>query len=196
MEYGEVVRRRRMVRAYEPTPVPKTILDRALRDATRAPNAGFSQGWGFLALSDPEAVRTFWRATSDDTESPDRWLAGMMTAPVVVLPCSSKAAYVSRYAEPDKGWTDETRWAMPYWHLDTAMASLLILLTAVDEGLGGCFFGIPVDRVAAVKQQFGIPEDHDPIGAITLGYPRTDATKRGSPTRRARRDDVIHHDRW
>ena len=74
----------------------------------------------------------------------------MMRAPVVVVPCSSKAAYLGRYAEPDKGWTDqdEARWPVPFWHMDAAMASLLILQTAVDAGLGGCFFGIPPEQVA------------------------------------------------
>ena len=77
----------------------------------------------------------------------------MMRAPVVIVPCSSKAAYLDRYAEPDKGWTDrdEARWPMPFWHMDAAMASLLILQTAVDEGLGSCFFGIPPEREAAVR---------------------------------------------
>ena len=114
----------------------------------------------------------------------------MMRAPVVIVPCSSKAAYLERYAEPDKGWTDrdEARWPMPFWHMDTAMASLLILQTAVDEGLGACFFGIPPEREAAVRREFGIPDDFDPIGVITLGHRPPDAAAprgaAGSPTRR------------
>ena len=77
------------------------------------------------------------------------WLEGMRTAPVVIVPLSSKDAYLDRYAQPDKGWTDrdESRWPVPYWHIDTGMAALLILQTAVDEGLGACFFGITPDRV-------------------------------------------------
>ena len=78
-------------------------MDRALENATHAPSAGFSQGWAFLVLDRPEDVRRFWAASADDTDHPDRWLAGMMRAPVVILPCSSKAAYLDRYAEPDKG---------------------------------------------------------------------------------------------
>ena len=70
--------------------------------------------------------------------------------PVIVVPCSSKEAYLDRYAEPDKGWADreDRRWPVPYWHIDTGMASLLILQTAVDEGLGACFFGIPREPVS------------------------------------------------
>jgi hypothetical protein len=43
--------------------------------------------------------------------------------------------------------------------MDAAMASLLILLTAVDEGLGSCFFGIPPEHDAAVREAFGIPSE-------------------------------------
>ena len=96
----------------------------------------------------------------------------MRTAPVVIVPLASKDAYLDRYAEPDKGWTDrsEDRWPVPYWHVDTGMASLLILQTAVDEGLGACFFGIPGDYVDDLRAAFGIPADHTPIGAITVGH--------------------------
>ena len=107
----------------------------------------------------------------------------MRTAPVVIVPLCSKAAYLDRYAEPDKGWTDreEHRWPVPYWYVDTGMASLLILQTAVDEGLGACFFGIPRDRVPALREEFGIPEEQRPVGAITVGHPADDPGAPGSP---------------
>ena len=104
----------------------------------------------------------------------------MMRAPVVILPCSSKAAYLDRYAEPDKGHADrdESWWPMPFWHMDAAMAALLILQTATDAGLGACFFG--VFREPEVRREFGIPDRYDPVGVITLGH-RADSTGRGSP---------------
>jgi nitroreductase len=202
MEFQDVVRRRRMIRDYAETPVDPRIVDRVLHNATRAPSAGFSQGWGFLVLDQPDDVRRFWTATSDpdDLDAPDEWLTGMMRAPVLVVPCSSKAAYLSRYAQPDKGWTDEdeARWPVPYWHLDVAMATLLILQTAVDEGLGACFFGIPPERLPAVHEAFDIPDTFDPIGAITLGHRTTNEGAAGSPSRRARKgiDEVVHRGRW
>jgi nitroreductase len=200
MEFEDVVRRRKMVRSYTDEPVDPAVVERALHHATRAPSAGFSQGWGFLLLDSREDVDRYWRATADSVDDPDRWLRGMMRAPVVIVPCSSRAAYLRRYAEPDKGWTDqdESRWPVPFWHMDAAMASLLILQTAVDEGLGACFFGIPVDRVAAVREEFAIPATFDPVGAITMGHPATDPGAAGSPSRRRRKDlsDVVHRGTW
>jgi nitroreductase len=200
MDFQEVVRRRRMVRSYTTEPVDPAVLDRILTNATRAPSAGFSQGWGFLVLDGPEDVRRYWTATADEIDDPDEWLRGMMRAPVVVVPCSSKAAYLRRYAEPDKGWTDmdEARWAVPFWHMDAAMASLLILQTAVDAGLGGCFFGIPPQRVPAVREEFAIPDEFDPVGAITLGHPAAERGPAGSSSRRPRKAlaEVVHRGNW
>ena len=189
-----------MVRSYTDEPVDPEVVNRALAHATRAPSAGFSQGWGFLVLDTPDDVRRYWTATADVTDEPDTWLRGMMRAPVVVVPCSNKSAYLSRYAEPDKGWTDrdEARWPVPFWHMDAAMAALLILQTAVDEGLGACFFGIPPDRLAAVRSGFAIPDDFDPVGAITIGHPAPTPGAKGSPSRRRRLDldEVVHRGRW
>jgi nitroreductase len=200
MEFQDVVRHRKMVRNYAETPVDPAIIDRALRNAVRAPNAGFSQGWAFLVLDTPDDVRRFWEATADDIDHPDEWLTGMMRAPVVMLPCSSKSAYLRRYAEPDKGWTDEdeARWPKPFWDMDTAMASLLILQTAVDEGLGSCFIGIPPDKDAAVRTAFGIPDDFDPVGVVTIGHRAADEGAAGSPSKRRRKpvSDVVHRGRW
>lgn len=202
MEFQEVVDQRRMIRNYADRPVDPAIVDRALRNATHAPSAGFSQGWGFLVLDSPADVRRWWEVTTDPESfaSPDDWLTGMMRAPVVIVPCSSKAAYLRRYAEADKGGTHTTedRWPVPFWHMDAAMASLLILQTAVDEGIGACFFGIPVEKEAAVRAEFGIDPDYDPVGVITLGHRTTDTGNAGSPSRRRRRpvDEVVHRGHW
>src|SRR6187551_1926342 len=200
MEFQDVVRRRRMIREYADTPVDPAVVDRALANAVRAPSAGFSQGWAFLVLDQRTDVDRFWAVTTTPGELPDSWLAGMRTAPVVVIPCSSKAAYLGRYAEPDKGWTDEdeARWPVPFWHIDTGMAALLILQTVTDAGLGACYFGIPPERVAAVRDGFAIPETFDPIGAITIGHRTTTDGLPGSPSVRPRKAqaDVVHHGRW
>ena len=202
MEFQDVVRRRRMIRTYADRPVERTVVDRMLSNAVRAPSAGFSQGWAFVVLDTPEDVARFWAATTpgDAGGEPDGWLRGMRTAPVVIVPLSSMAAYLDRYAEPDKGWADreEDRWPVPYWHIDTGMASLLVLQTAVDEGLGACFFGIPPDRVAAFRTEFGVPETHTPIGAITVGHRTDEVGAAGSPSRRRRKpvDEVVHRGGW
>jgi nitroreductase len=200
MEYTEVVRKRRMVRNYQPDqPVPRSVLAELFDLAIRAPSAGFSQGWQFLVLDTAEDRSTFWNATVDRAEEPaeelgeelkeqlNSWLRGLQSAPVLILAMSDKTAYIERYAEPDKGWSDrdEAHWPVPYWDIDTGMASLLILLGAVDRGLAGCFFGVPAEQHDHVKQVLGIPERLSIIGVISVGYPAPD---RKSPSlKRGRR---------
>lgn len=189
MEFSEVVRKRRMVRAYDPDrPVARSTLNELLELAIRAPSAGFSQGWHFLVLDTPEDRAAFWDASADDPAAePDSWLRGMRSAPALIIAMSDKTAYLDRYAAPDKGWTDrdEARWPVPYWDIDTGMASLLILLGAVDHGLGSCFFGVPGERHQQVKQAFGVPERLSLVGVISLGHPAPD---RKSPSlKRGRR---------
>lgn len=197
MELRDAIRRRRMVRNFEDRPVPPAALDRILDHARRAPSAGHTQGFAFLVLEGPEQVGRFWDCTFPAQRRAEfRW-QGLFRAPVIVLPCSSKAAYLDRYAEPDKGWADrdEGRWPVPYWDIDCGMATMAILLTAVDEGLGALFFGI-FEGLGDLRAAFGIPDDFHPIGAVALGWPAPDEP---SPSlRRGRRseDEVIHRGHW
>lgn len=193
-----MVRRRRMVRSYDPLrPVPHQTLDRVLANAVRAPSAGFSQGWDFIVLTDDDDRERFWALTTEPGQQ-NPWLEGMRSAPCLIVCCSDKATYLSRYAEADKGWTDhdEARWPVPYWDVDTGMAALLMLLTAVDEGLGSLFFGVPPEHLEAVREAFDIPADRNLVGVVALGHPAPD---RKSPSlKRGRRgpDKVAHRGRF
>jgi nitroreductase len=172
------------------------VVERILANAQRAPSAGFSQGWAFLVLEGRDQTERFWSATfDDDARAAFRW-QGLFRAPLLIVPLAHKQAYLDRYAEADKGWTDrdEQRWPVPYWDIDTGFAALLMLLTAVDADLGALFFGIFTPD--AFRSAFGVPDAYTPIGALAIGWPQPDEP---SPSlRRGRRPpaDVIHRGRW
>ena len=202
MDFREVVRRRRMVRDYDPDrPVPPEVRERLLEHALHAPSAGFSQGWAFLVLESPEERDRFWRATTsaEDEAAMSGWLVRMRRAPLLIVPLSHKRAYLDRYAEPDKGLTDraEHHWPVPYWDIDTGMASLLMLLTAVDEGLAACFFGIQPEQHPPFHEAFGVPDEYTAIGCVAVGYAGSD-DRRSPSLARGRRgvDEVVHRGRW
>jgi hypothetical protein len=44
-----------------------------------------------------------------------------------------------------------------------------MLLTTVDEELGGLFFGLPPAVITAVRAAFGVPDDHEPIRVLAIG---------------------------
>jgi nitroreductase len=197
MEFRDVVRKRRMWRNFQERPVPPEAVERILQNALHAPSAGFSQGWAFLALTEPDDRALFWRTEwGVADEEPGEMATDMMRAPVVIVPMSNKQMYLDRYAEPDKGWfdRDEARWPVPYWHIDAGFASMLMLLTAVDEGLGAVFFGMW--RAPEFRAAFGVPDDFTPIGAIAIGYPAGDI--RSPSLKRGRRgvDEAVHRGRW
>ena len=192
MEFAEVVRRRRMVRRFDPArPVPPTALEAVLYAAQRAPSAGFSQGWDFVVLADEESRSRFWEAARDPRPprgaGPYAWLTGVAAAPVLVLCLSDPDTYLDRYAEPDKGWADRdpARWPVPYWDVDTGMAAMLMLLASVDQGLGALFFGVPPTRHQAVRQAHGIPGNRRLVGVVALGHElrRTEGSSRTRPRR-------------
>ncbi len=200
MELREAIMRRRMVRRFDPArPVPSAALSRVLELAVRAPSAGFSQGWDFVVVRSAVDRSAYWAATTDPDSPGDTWLRGVSSAPVLVLCCSDKERYLDRYAEADKPWPDrsEDHWPVPYWDVDTGMAAMLMLLGAVDEGLGGLFFGVPHDRMAVVHELFAVPATHHLVGVIALGYPTQDRPSGSTRTRARRpRGQVFHNGRF
>jgi nitroreductase len=191
MEFQDVVRTRRMVRRFHADrPVPPEVRDRILHNATRGPSAGFSQGQAFLVL-EGEDLQKFWTLRSREN--------GVSTAPLLIVPFAAKHVYLDRYALPDKGWTDrdETRWPVPFWYIDTGMATLLILQTVVDQGLGALYFGLVPEDVQPFRELYGVPPEYEPIGAVAIGY-SDEPEQSGSPRTRKRLslDEIVHHGRW
>lgn len=174
MELRDAIRGRRMVRTFDAArAVPDEIVAELLEAAIKAPSAGFTQGWDFVLLRTDEERAAFWQATAGEAgmSSPDRWLRAVSSAPCLIVCCSDPRAYHRRYAEPDKVGAEPHPWPIPYWDVDTGMAAMLMLLTAVDNELGGLFFGVPAHAMEAVQKAFSIPKDRRLVGVVALGYP-------------------------
>lgn len=196
VDFQDVVRHRRMVRRYDTErPVPPEITETLVGNALRAPSAGFSQGWGFLVLDRPDDLVRFRSAVTPE-QGADEWFATSFDVPLLIVPCSNKDVYLDRYAEQEKGFTDrsDSWWPAPYWDIDTGFAAMLILLSAVDLGLGACFFGFPIERIDAFRAAFDVPAQFRPIGAISVGYPAEPA--RDLSSRRRPHGEVVHRGRW
>lgn len=201
MELSEVLRRRRMVRRYDDRPVEPEVVERVIAAGLRAPSAGFSQGYAILLLTEPADRERFWRVTQTD-QTTASWSpetrAGVMRAPALAVTLSCKRAYLDRYAQEDKGWTDrdESRWPVPFWHVDTGMVALLMLLKAVDEGLGALFIGMAPASIPAFRAEFGVPHDHDVVGVVCFGYEAENAPRRDLRARRLAVGELVHRGRW
>jgi nitroreductase len=203
VEFADVIKKRRMVRAYTDEPVSAEATQRILQAANRAPSAGFSQGYALMTLQGAEQLAPFWELMSvyhaaEENAGPS--FEPVTKAPLVVVPLSCKDIYLDRYSQDDKGWTDrdEARWPVPYWDIDTGFMALLMLLAAVDEGLGALFFGIPPVLMTQFRAMYGIPQQYTPIGAVAVGHTDPEVDMGGSALRRYRRslDDLVHEGRW
>jgi nitroreductase len=194
MEFGEVVRRRRMVRNYLARPVDPAAVERIVEAGVRAPSAGFSQGQSFVVVTEPERRLRIAELAGEPEYTArgfDPWIS---RAPVHVVVCVSEATYHERYREPDKINDDgnEIEWPVPYWWVDAGASMMAILLAAVDEGLGAGFLG--VQSFDGLAEFLDIPDTVAPVGVVTIGHPAPD--RRSSSLDRGRRAGVVHHERW
>lgn len=198
--FEEVVRHRRMVRSFEDRPVDPAVVDRLLDLARRAPSAGYSQGTEFLVLDRPEDRERYWSITfaGEDDKERFQWQR-LFRAPVLVLPMANRQAYLDRYGEPDKaraGLQEAEAWPVPYWDVDTGMATMVLLLGAVDAGLGALFFGI-FGGETELLEAFGVPPPYRPIGTVAIGHPAPGGPTGSSATRSRRPfDEVVHRGHW
>lgn len=196
MELNEVVGKRRMVRSYRPEPVAPDVIERIVAIAQRAPSAGFSQGQSLVVVTDLVTRAAIAKLGGEERYVAEGFAPWMSVAPIHVVVCVSEADYHARYQEPDKlsdGGT-EIEWPIPYWYVDAGATLMLILLAAVDEGLGAGFFG--VHRLQGLKELLDMPEEVTPIGIVTIGHPAPEQTQ-GSARRGWRPlEQVVHRERW
>jgi nitroreductase len=196
MDFTEVIRKRRMVRNFTDEPVPDAVIERIVAAGQRAPSAGFSQGISYVVVTDPDTRRAIGEIAGEEgyvEAGFDPFISG---APVQLVICTSERVYHERYNEPDKKaeGEEEIDWPIPYWHTDAGASMMLVLLAAVNEGLGSAFVGVMEPR--RLQELLGIPDDWLPIGVAMIGHAAPD-TKSGSLKRGRRRlEDVLHRERW
>lgn len=174
MSFETVVRRRAMIRAYTDAPVPEAKILRLLSYATRAPSAGNLQPWEFVIVRNRDI-----RARLAEASGGQKSVAG---APVVIVTCGDVERGLKQYGPR----------AAFFSLVDTAFASLLVLLGAVEQGLGACFVG-SYDPVK-VTEILGLPSHVHPVGLITIGYSAEKPRKPPNP--RIPVKTLIHTDHW
>jgi FMN reductase [NAD(P)H] len=204
VEYDDVVRARRSVRAYRDDPVPRHVLERITNAAiVRAPSAGFSQGLRLVVVTDPETRRAIAAAGAEDelaAKGRPRWKAA---APVHVVVLVREDDYHDRYRKADKltlSGGREIDWPAPYWYVDAGAAMMLLMLGAIAEGLVTAVFG--VTDVPGLRRELALPDDLHFVSVVTMGYPAgedEDVVRRQSSAfteRRKPRGEVVHWERW
>jgi nitroreductase len=203
MEFRDLLKQRRMVRHYDPEPIPRETLERIVHTVRRAPSGGFSQGQRLVVVTDGQT-----RARIAQLLREDEWVAQgrepwMSVSPVHVVVCAREQDYHDRYNEADKLAVTggvEIEWPAPFWYVDAGAALMLLLVAAIDEGLAAGVYGVTVPEMRAFKDMLGIPDDVAVVAGVTIGKARPDPNSSRASSRMSQRrrplEEVVHWERW
>jgi nitroreductase len=111
LKFEEVIEKRRSIRKYKDTPVPKEKILQILESARIAPSASHRQPWHFIVVENKETIKKLAK----------REWAG--EAPVMIVGLADQAA--------------SPNWCIN----DLGIAFEHIILTATNLGLGTCWMG-------------------------------------------------------
>jgi nitroreductase len=173
MDLDEVIRTRRSVRDYRPTPIPSDVLDRVLNAARIAPSGSNRQPTRLIVVTD--------RKTKDELVPMCHGQAFVATTPVVIVACGKDIKY------------NRGEWMGRYSMIvDVTIAVDHLTLAARAEGLGTCWIGS--FNNAELKKYFKLPDDVDVVALTPLGYPEGEVFT--GPQGRIPLDGFAYRERW
>ncbi len=175
-EFGEVLRGRRTINLFLPTPVPNALVEEAIEAATWAPNHHVTEPWTFYLLG---------------RETIDRCLD--LVNDLVAERKGAKAAEFKRASWAEKpGWVvvtckkseDQLRQREDYAACAAAIQNLFLYLW--KAGVGSKWTTGAITRDARFIDIVGIPENEYVVGLIWYGYPKVTPSQK-----RARVEEVL-----
>jgi nitroreductase len=125
MDFDEVIKKRKMIRKYQQDrQIPTDLINKLLRNAHRSPSAGHTQVQEFIIVIDPITKKKLCEASLGQSQIED--------ASVLIIVCANTSRSANRYRK---------RGTEFYSVIDGAFASMIMLLSAVNEGIGASFVG-------------------------------------------------------
>lgn len=164
---------RTSIRSYEPDhAVSRDTVEILLRAAMSAPSAVNKQPWAFVVLDTREALDSLAEVLP---------YAKMLThAPLAIVPCG----------DMNKAIEGEGR---DFWIQDVSAATENMLIAAHALGLGAVWTGVypDLERVKAVKERLGMPDNIIPLCVVPVGYPAGNQQPKDKWN-----PEAIHYDLW
>lgn len=178
--WADELARRRTVRAFAPTPVPRTLIEHCLRAAGTAPSGANQQPWRFVAVSDPvrkqrirEAAEAEERAFYEH-RAPEQWLRELAPLgtdaekPFLEVAPWLIAVFYQRYAEDGQGG----RLKRYYPHESVGIATGLLITALHRAGLATLTHTpSPMGFLNAI---LGRPRNETPFLLLVTGHPVED----------------------
>ncbi len=168
LDLYELLRARRMCRAYEDRAVPSEVLVRVLEAARRCPSAGHSQGVRFGVVENAATRQAIASELGEEAYVAKGFTPWFSRAPVHLFVATEPQAYEQRYSEWDKSSGPDT-WPVDYAILDGGKALMTLYLAAHREGLACGYLG--PHKAHPARRWVPWPEGWSLLGLVTLGYP-------------------------
>jgi len=176
------MRERRSVRFFSPEPVPRELVENAIRVAGTAPSGAHQQPWTFVAVSDP-ALKARLRAAAEEEErefyerrATPEWLAALEPIGTdAVKTHITDAPYVIVVFEQAWGVEPDGSRRKHYYVRESVGIAVGFLLAALHES-GLCALTHTPSPMGFLRELLGRPESERPVVLIPVGYPAADAT--------------------
>ncbi|MGD8726904.1 MAG: nitroreductase family protein [Gemmatimonadales bacterium] len=171
LSFFEVVRSRRSVRRFQPTPVPDEHVTQILDAARLAPTSGNQQPWKFLVVRDRGLVDAMMDACIDRALDARRARGLTVSAEVTDAVRQSLEGYFSAPVYIVVLTDNESRYPT-YNHWDGPLAAGYLMLAARALGYGTVFItdSIPDDVTREVLE---IPDRFTRVCITPIGVPET-----------------------
>ncbi|MFZ3070446.1 MAG: nitroreductase family protein [Anaerolineaceae bacterium] len=149
MEVIQAMMSRRSVRRFQNKPVDQADVETILRAGMQAPSANNGQPWRFIVIDKREVL--------DSIPKIHPYARMMNEAQLGFLVCAQVPPETS----------------LDRWVQDCSAATENMLLAIHGLGLGAVWLGVypRPDRISAVTQLFGLPDDIKPMALIAVGHP-------------------------
>jgi nitroreductase len=172
--------RRRTVRDYAPTPVPREVIEACLRAAASAPSGANQQPWHFVAVADHEMKRRIREAAEAEERgfyerrAPDEWLAAL--APLGTdadKPFLEIAPWLIAVFYERTGPEADGRKAKRYYpHESTGIACGMLIAALHNAGLATLTH--TPSPMAFLNELLGRPRHEVPYLLLVVGHPAPD----------------------
>ena len=170
----DLMRNRRSIRKFEQRPVENEKIDVLLEAVLRSPSSRGFNPWEFVVVREPDTLKRL-------SEAKPHGAAFLKNAPLAIVVC----------ADTQKS---------DVWVEDSAIAAIIIHLTAADLGLGSCWIQIRKrerDRQQSaggyIAELLGLRQGLAVEAILAIGYPAED---KASHAKASLQYDKVSYERY
>lgn len=172
---------RRSVRHFAPDPVPRELIELAIRTASASPSGANRQPWTFVAISDPEAKRSLREAVeqeerlSYERRMPEEWLEAL--EPLGTdwhKPYLEVVPWIVVVFEQVQGRSEEGQPVKNYYVKESVGIACGLFLAALHQ-MGLATLTHTPSPMGFLAKLCGRPENERACLLFPIGYPAPDA---------------------